>query len=79
MGYEVSTGGAYAVLFSVLGVFTILAIISAGYGASFLSSGLQNLLVAQKQPIGGSDNFKERITVASAGSAGGVLATDFFL
>lgn len=31
MGYDVSTGAAYAVLYTVLSVFTILAIISAGY------------------------------------------------
>lgn len=31
MGYDVSTGAAYAVLYTVLTLFTVLAIISAGY------------------------------------------------
>ena len=73
MPFNVSTEGAYAVLYSVLGIFTILAIISGGYGASFLPPTVRNLLVAQKTPTEGG----ESITVA--GSGGGALATDFFL
>jgi len=76
--YNVSTDGAYAVLFSVLGVFTILAILSAGYGAAFLPVSVQNLLVAHKQSADGKDGVtQESVTVANTGS--GVLATDFFL
>jgi hypothetical protein len=29
--YDVSTGAAYAVLYTVLSLFTVLAILSAGY------------------------------------------------
>jgi len=31
MGYDISTGAAYAVLYTVLSLFTVLAILSAGY------------------------------------------------
>jgi len=31
MGYDVSTGAAYAVLYTVLSLFTFIAILAAGY------------------------------------------------
>jgi SSS family solute:Na+ symporter len=76
--YDVSTGGAYAVLYSVLGIFTILAILSAGYGSSCLPSNVRDVIVAKNNE--GSEEAKEtenEITVS--GGAGGLLATDFFL
>jgi len=38
MGYNVSTGAAYAVLYLVLSLFTGLAIISAGYCGKYADS-----------------------------------------
>jgi hypothetical protein len=86
--YSVSTDAAYAVLFSVLGLFTILAILSAGYGASLLPSSVRNVVVAARS--GGDDSSSspssdndgkhhESITVKNVNSSGGLLATDFFL
>lgn len=86
MVYSVSTDGAYAVLYSVLALFTILAILSAGYGASLLPSSVRSLVVAARAGGGGdaSDNdgkHNESITVKNVDSSseGGLLATDFFL
>ncbi len=67
--YSVPTGGAYAVLFSVLSIFTILAIFSTGFFTSCLPSSVQNLIVAKTK---GDDNQKEE-------EGSGLLATDFFL
>lgn len=81
--YSVSTDAAYAVLFSVLGLFTILAILSAGYGASLLPSSVRSVVVAAR--AGGDDSsdndgkHHESITVKNVNSSGGLLATDFFL
>ena len=81
--FDVSEGGAYAVLFSVLTLFTILAIISAGYGAQCLPLYVRNLLVAKNGDSGatvsgrtedGTDGKDE-----DAQNHVGVLATDFFL
>lgn len=55
------------ILYSVLGVFTILAILSAGYGERLLPSAITNLIVAKKQDS------------STTSSSGGILATDFFL
>jgi hypothetical protein len=85
MVYSVSTDGAYAVLYSVLALFTILAILSAGYGASLLPSSVRSLVVAAR--VGGGDasdndgKHNESITVKNVDSSseGGLLATDFFL
>jgi hypothetical protein len=81
--FDVSEGAAYAVLFSVLGVFTILAVLSTGIGASFLPVSIQNLIVAH----GGKDG---NLTVSgkmdtsskseeTSNHKTGLLATDFFL
>lgn len=81
--FDVSNGAAYAVLFCVLAVFTVLAVLSAGFGASFLPVSIQNLIVAH----GGKDG---NLTVSgktdtssdnseSSGRKIGLLATDFFL
>ncbi len=70
MGYDISTASAYAVLFSVLGIFTLLAISGAGY-ITVLPSNVQSWLVAQN---------KENVTVAHAKEGSEELATtDFFL
>ena len=46
MGYDVSTGAAYAVLYTVLSLFTVLAIISAGYcGKNVFGSDLFNHII----------------------------------
>ena len=66
--YDVSTGAAYAVLYSVLALFTILAIISAGYfgkGRVLRKLGLIML------PKGGEEGEE--------GEAGGSTTADFFL
>ena len=66
--YDVSTGAAYAVLYSVLALFTVLAIISAGYfgkGRVFRKLGLIML------PKGGEEGEE--------GEAGGRNTADFFL
>lgn len=72
--YNVDTDAAYAVLYSILGIFTILAVLSAGYGASFLPNVIANLIVARS---GGSSEKEEGASTTVADS--GVLATDFFL
>ncbi|KAL7456724.1 hypothetical protein ACHAWC_008209 [Mediolabrus comicus] len=66
--YDVSTGAAYAVLYSVLALFTVLAIISAGYfgkGRVLRKLGLIML------PKGGEEGEE--------GEAGGSTTADFFL
>lgn len=73
--FDVSTGAGYAVLYTVLGIFTILAIISAGYFSNLLPSAVNNILVAHKQPSSDVDGDKSEINATS----GGLLATDFFL
>ena len=82
--YSVSTDAAYAVLFSVLGVFTVLAILSAGYGSFLLPASFRDIVVAK----GGVDNVtssdgdeknKDSITVTNVDPTRGLLATDFFL
>jgi len=67
MTFNVSSTGAYVILYSVLGVFAILATLSAGYGERLLPLAIKNLIVAK--------NSSATIT----GSSGGILATDFFL
>ena len=42
MAFDTTTGAAYAVLFSVLSLFTLIAIASAGYLRSCLPNGLNN-------------------------------------
>ena len=67
--YDVSTGAAYAVLYSVLALFTVLAIISAGYlgkGRVLRKLGLIML------PKGGEEGEE-------GGEAGGSTTVDFFL
>ena len=66
--YNVDSNVAYAILYSVLGLFTILAILSAGYGAKFLPESISKLIVARGEKEGD-------ITVSDTG----LLATDFFL
>lgn len=73
--FDVSTGAAYAVLYTVLSIFTILATISAGYFSNVLPSAVNNVLVAHKEPSGDVDGEKSEINATS----GGILATDFFL
>lgn len=81
--YSVSTDAAYAVLYSVLGLFTILAILSAGYGASLLPSSVRDVVVAHRAGGDGAEgNGKndQSVTInAVDSSSGGLLATDFFL
>ena len=77
--YDVPTAAAYGILYSVLGIFTILAIISAGYGSSFLPVKVQNLLVANAKADGKSVTVAKSVAVGDDGSSGGILSTDFFL
>lgn len=80
--YSVSSDAAYAVLYSVLGVFTVLAILSAGYGSSILPASVRDVVVAKRAGDSGSDdtgNNKESITVTNVDASSGLLATDFFL
>lgn len=74
--YDVSSGAAYAVLYSVLSIFTFLAILSAGYGGSCIPGFLvakssASVTVAGKT----SDNNDEGDGVHSSS----FLVTDFFL
>ena len=69
--YDISTGAAYAVLYSVLALFTVLAIISAGYfgkGRVLRKLGLIML------PKGGEEGEE-----GEEGEAGGSTTADFFL
>jgi len=88
--YDVPEGEAYAVLGSVLVIFSTLAVISAGYGSNCLPKKVQDLLVAKRIPNakgdagkGASDGIEngsakeQAITVGNESS--GLLATDFFL
>jgi len=76
--YDVPEGGAYAVLYTVLGVFFTLAIISAGYGSSILPKMVQDVLVAKSNPSAATDGVtKEQSVTVKSGS--GLLSTDFFL
>jgi hypothetical protein len=77
--YDVSTAGAYGILYSVLGIFTVLAIISAGYGSSFLPAKVQNLLVAKAAGDGKSVTVAKSVADGDDGFSGGMLSTDFFL
>lgn len=70
MAFNVSTEAGYAVLFTVLCIFTTLAVISAGYLNFALPKSVQDLMVGHKQ----SDKDED-----INASSGGLLATDFFL
>lgn len=81
--FDVSNGAAYAVLFSVLGIFTILAVLSAGFGASFLPDSIQNLIVAHGGKDGNLTVYGNTDTSSDKSESNnrkpGLLATDFFL
>lgn len=66
--YDVSTGAAYAVLYSVLALFTVLAIISAGYFGKGRVLRKLGLIMLPK----GEEEGEE-------GEAGGSATADFFL
>ena len=72
MTYNVPVESGYIILYFILGFFTILAVLSAGYGSNFLPEKLRNLIVAQS--VGDGEDEKN-VTVAGSGR----LATDFFL
>lgn len=71
MAFNVSTEAGYAVLFTVLILFTTLAVISAGYLNFALPKSVQDLLVGHKQQSDKDEDINA--------SSGGLLATDFFL
>lgn len=71
MAFNVSTEAGYAVLFTVLCIFTTLAVISAGYLNFALPKSVQDLLVGHKQQSDKDEDINA--------SSGGLLATDFFL
>mmetsp|Transcript_26342 Transcript_26342/g.40257 ORF Transcript_26342/g.40257 Transcript_26342/m.40257 type:complete len:591 (+) Transcript_26342:124-1896(+) len=73
--FDVPEEGAWAVLGTVLVIFSILAVVSAGYGSSILPAGVTDLLVAKNLSEGGESEGKS--TTVNDGS--GLLATDFFL
>ena len=60
--YDVAESTAYAVLYVVPALFAILAILSAGYGASLLPESIRGLIVAQGEKKGAG-----AITVADQG------------
>lgn len=69
--YDVSTGAAYAVLYSVLALFTVLAIISAGYFGKGRVLRKLGLIMLPKGSTGEEQG--------EAGEAGGSTTADFFL
>ena len=50
--YAVDEVTAYAVLYTILAFFAVLAILSAGYGASMLPDSIRGLIVAQGEKKG---------------------------
>lgn len=77
--YDVSSGAAYAILYSVLSIFTILAILAAGYGGScipgfFVAKSSASVTVAGKTSDN-NNNDDEGDGVHSSS----FLVTDFFL
>lgn len=74
MAFEVSSGAAYAVLYSVLGLFTILAIGSAGFFGQNLPVSMSRLWSLSKADDGSPDYF-----LAARNSAGyGAIALSYF-
>jgi hypothetical protein len=67
--YDVSTGAAYAVLYSILAVFTIIAILSAGYCGKGRMLRRLGCILLPKASVGEEE-----------GAEGGDIASaDFFL
>lgn len=79
--FDVSKGATYAILFSVLGIFTLLAIASADYFSSFLPSWLNKQLVLQQdKEVGGKNsNRKTDFFLSARDSASATeIALSFF-
>lgn len=79
--FDVSNGAAYAVLFTILIFFTILASFSSGIGASYLPVSIQKLIVAKGGKDGEVTVSKRFVAESNSEEAlkSGFLATDFFL
>jgi SSS family solute:Na+ symporter len=74
MGFDVSTGAAYAVLYCILITFTLLALASAGWFDSFLPDSVTALFVLRHRNDGTPDYF-----LAARNSAGpSAIALSFF-
>lgn len=79
--FDVSNGAAYAVLFTILIIFTALAALSSGIGASYLPVSIQKLIVAKGGKDGEVTVSKSFVAESNSEEAlkSGFLATDFFL
>lgn len=71
MGFDVSTGASYAVLYSVLGFYTLLAMGSAGWFTNCLPPFINRCCTLKKAPDGTVDYF------LSARNSAGVWALGF--
>jgi hypothetical protein len=74
MGFDVSTGAAYAVLYSILISFTLMAGVCAGWFHGYLPAAVENLFVLSTNNDGSPDYF-----LSARNSAGATtIALSFF-